>query len=124
MLELSKILMYEFWHDYLKPKYGKKKQNCVIWTQTVKTDYIYLDFVDVEARFDTSYYELERNSIERPLPKGKNGKVIGLMIDELGGKIMIRFVELRGKTYSFLTDNGSKNKKAKDTKKCVIKKKT
>ena len=46
------------------------------------------------------------------------------MIDELGGKIMIRFVELRGKTYSFLTDNGSKNKKAKDTKKCVIKKKT
>ena len=104
MLELSKILMYEFWHDYLKPKYGKKKQNCVIWTQTVKTDYIYLDFVDVEARFDTSYYELERNSIERPLPKGKNGKVIGLMIDELGGKIMTKFVELRGKTYSFVID--------------------
>ena len=38
----------------------KKKQNCVIWTQTVKTDYIYIDFVeDVEARFGTSYYELE-----------------------------------------------------------------
>ena len=105
MLELSKILMYEFWHDYLKPKYGKKKQNCVIWTQTVKTDYIYIDFVeDVEARFYTSYYELERNSIERPLPKGKNGKVIGLMVDELGGKIMTKFVELRGKTYSFVID--------------------
>ena len=60
ILELSKILMYEFWHDYLKPKYGKKKQNCVIWTRTVKTDYIYIDFIeDVEARFDTSYYELE-----------------------------------------------------------------
>ena len=118
MLELSKILMYEFWHDYLKPKYGKKKKkNCVIWTQIVKTDYIYIDFVeDVEARFDTSYYELEWNSIERPLPKGKNGKVIGLMIDELGGKIMTKFVELRGKTYSFLIDNGIENKKQKTQK--------
>ena len=34
ILELSKILMYEFWYDYVKPKYGEK-QNCVIWIQTV-----------------------------------------------------------------------------------------
>ena len=33
ILELSKILMYEFWYDYVKPKYGKKKQNCVIWIE-------------------------------------------------------------------------------------------
>ena len=48
---------------------------------------------DVET-FDTSNYELER-----PLPKGKYIKVIGLMRDELGGKIMTKFVGLRAKTY-------------------------
>ena len=37
----------------------------------------------------------------RPLPKGKNKKVIGLFKDELGGKIMKEFVELRAKTWSY-----------------------
>ena len=53
---------------------------------------------------------------------GKNKKVIGLMKDELGGKIITEFVTLRPKTYSFLTDGGKEDKKAKGTKKCVIKK--
>ena len=70
-----------------------------------------------------SNYELECNSIDRPLPKGKNKKVIGLMKDELGGKIMTKFVGLRAKTYSYLIDDGSEDKKAKGTKKCVIKRK-
>ena len=51
------------------------------------------------------------------MPKGKNKKVIGLMKDELGGKIMEEFVE----TYIHLKDNNDENKKAKGTKKCVIK---
>ena len=62
-------------------------------------------------------------SIETPLPKGKSKKVIGLMKDELGGKTMIKFVGLRTKTYSYLIDDGREDKKAKDTKKCVIKRK-
>ena len=45
------------------------------------------------------------------------------MKDELGGKIIMEFVTLRPKTYSFLTDDGKEVKKAKGTKKCVIKKK-
>ena len=57
-----------------------------------------------------------------PLPTGKNEKVIGLMKDELGGKIITEFVTLRPKTYSFLTDDGKEDKKAKGTKKCIIKK--
>ena len=57
-----------------------------------------------------------------PLPTGKNKKVIGLMKDELGGKIITEFVTLRPKTYSFLTDDGKEDKKAKGTKKCIIKK--
>ena len=53
---------------------------------------------------------------------GKNKKVIGLMKDELGGKIITEFVTLRRKTYFFLTDDGKEDKKAKGTKKCIIKK--
>ena len=65
-----------------------KKKNCVIWIQTVslytrKTHVIYKDTAeDVETRFNISNYELERNSTDRPLPKGKNKKVIGLKKDE------------------------------------------
>ena len=68
---------------------------------------------DVETRFDTSNYELEWNSIDRPLPKGKNKKLIALMKDELSGKIMKRFVEPRAKTYSYLKDEVDEDKKAK-----------
>ena len=90
----------------------------------IKTDDIYKDITeDVETRFDTSNYELECNSIERPFPKGKNLKVIELMKDELGGEIMIKFVGLRLKTYSYLIDDGSEDKKVKGTKKCVVKRK-
>ena len=48
--------------------------------------------------------------------------MIGLMKDALGGKIMTEFVALRPKTYSYLIDDGSNDKRAKGTKKCVIKK--
>ena len=44
------------------------------------------------------------------MPKRKNKKVIGLMKDELGGKIVIKFVELRAKTYSYLKHDGSEDK--------------
>ena len=86
--------MYEFWYDYVKPKYGENAKLCYMDTDSfivhVKTDDIYKDIAeDVETRFDTSSYELECNSIERPFQKGKNKKVIQLMRDELGGKIMI-----------------------------------
>ena len=51
---------------------------------------------DVKTRFDTSNYKLDR-----PLPKEKNKKVIGLMTDELVGKIMIKFLGLRAIPYSY-----------------------
>ena len=122
MLEISNTLMYEFWYDYMKPKYNDKVKLCYIDTDSfimkIKTNYFYKDIAsDVENRFDTSNYE-----VNRPLPTGKNKKIIGLMKDELGGKIITEFVTLRSKTYSFLTDDGKEDKKAKGTKKCIIKK--
>ena len=122
ILEISKILMYELWYDYMKPKYDNNVKLCYMDTDNfimdIKTNDFYKDIVDdVENRFDTTNYE-----VNRPLPMGKNKKVIGLMKDELGGKIITEFVTLRPKTYSYLTDDGKEDKKAKGTKKCVIKK--
>ena len=73
---------------------------------------------DIEKRFDTSNYD---NNNNRPLAIGMNKKVIGLLKDDLGGKIMTEFVGLRAKTYAYLVDDDSKHKKAKVTNKCVIK---
>ena len=118
ILEISKTLMYEFWYDYMKPKYNNDVKLCYMDTDSfimnIKTNDFYKDMAnDVENRYDTSNYE-----VNRPLPTGKNNE----MKDELGGKIITEFVTLRPKTYSFLTDDGKEDKKAKGTKKCVIKK--
>ena len=81
----------------------------------IKTKEFYKDIAqDAEERFDTSNCD-----VDRPLPKGKNKKVIGLMKDELGGGIITEFVALRSKTYSYMTDELIE---MKGTKKCVIKK--
>ena len=122
ILEISKILMYEFWYDYMKPKYNDKVKLCYMDTDSfimnIKTNDFYKDISnDLENRFDTSNYE-----VNRPLPTGKNKKVIGLVKDELGGMIIMEFITLRPKAYSFITDNGKEDKKAKGTKKCIIKK--
>ena len=58
---------------------------------------------------------------KRPLPIDKNKEVISLFKDELRGKIIIEFVGLRAKTYAYLMDDDSEHKKAKGTKKCVLK---
>ena len=113
--------MYEFWYEYMKPKYGENVKLCYMDTDSfimhIKTEGFYKDIADdVEKRFDTSNYE-----INRPLPIGKNKKVIGLMKDELGGNIVTEFVALRPKSYSYLTEDCKEDKKAKGTKKCVIK---
>ena len=113
--------MYEFSYDYIKPKYGNDVKLCYMDTDSfimsIKTNDFYKDIAnDVEKRVDTSNYE-----VNRPLPTGKNKKVIGLMKDELGGKIITESVTLRPKTYSYLINDCKEDKKAKGTKNCVIK---
>ena len=114
--------MYEFWYEYMKPKYNDNVRLCYMDTDSfvmhIKTNDFYKDIAnDVECNFDTSNYE-----IKRPLPIGKNKKVIGLMKEELGGKIITEFIALRRKTYSYLTDNDKIDKKAKEKKKVCNKK--
>ena len=63
ILDLSITVMYEFWYDYVKPKYGEKAKLCYMDTDSfivhVKTDDIYKDIAeDVQTKFDTSNYEL------------------------------------------------------------------
>ena len=122
ILGISKILMYEFWYDYMKPKYNDNIRLCYMDTDSfitnIKTNDFYKDISDdVDNRFDTSNYE-----VKRPLPIGKNKEVIGLMKDELAGEIITEFIALRPKSYSHLTENDKIDKKAKGTKKCIIKK--
>ena len=72
----------------------------------------------MENRFDTSGYSKDKN---RPLPIGKNKKVIGLMKDELGRKIMTEFVALRTKMYAYRKiDKKVQKKCCKGTKKCLV----
>ena len=131
ILEISKILMYEFWYDSMKPKYNDNIRLCYMDTDSfvmhIKTNDFYKHIAsDLENRFDTSNYKVNTSEpsalARRPLPTRENKKIIGLMKDELGGKTIKEFVTLRPKTYSFLTDDGKEDKKAKGTKKCIIKK--
>ena len=118
ILEISKTLIYEFWYYYIKPKYQDNSKLCYMDTDSfiiyIKTEDVYEDIPnDAKKWFDTSNYS---DGDKRPLPRGMNKKVIGLMKDELGGKIMTEFVKLRPKTYSHLMDDGSEHKRAKEQK--------
>ena len=102
--------MYESWYEYIKPKYVNNVKLCYMDTDCfimhIKTEDFYEDIADdVEKRFNTSNHECNR-----PFPKTKSKKVIGLMKDELGGKIIIELAPLRPKTYSYLADDGNSKK--------------
>ena len=93
ILDISKTLMYEFWYDYIKPKYGGRAKLCYMDTGSfiihIITEEFCEDIADeVERWFDTSNYDKDDKI---PLPIGKNKKVIGLMKDDLGGKLMKKF---------------------------------
>ena len=103
ILDLSKIIMYEFHYNYMVPKYGEKLNLCYMDKDSliynIETGDFYKDIAnDIPNRFDASGY-----LPNRPLPIGLKKKVIGLMKDELGGEIMEEFITLRPKMYSYRT---------------------
>ena len=118
ILDISKMLMYEFWYDYLQPKYQDKEKLCYMDTDSFVIHIRNKDFYkyianDVKKCFDTSNYD---KGDKRTFPIGENKKVIGFFKDELGEKIMKEFVGLRAKTYAYLMDDYSEEKKDKEIK--------
>ena len=82
ILDIGKTLMSEFWYDFIKPKHQDKEKICFMDTESlvihIKTEDFYEDIAnDVEKWFDTSNYD---ENDKRPLPIGKNKKVIGLFL--------------------------------------------
>ena len=121
ILDLSKLVMYEFHYDHIKPKYNSNLQLCYIDMDSlvyhIKTDDFYADITeDVKERFDTSSHHSDR-----PLPVGLNKKVIRLMKDEMGREIIEEFVALRPKLYSYRKSGREEGKKCKGIKKGVVK---
>ena len=91
----------------------------IILNESINTMQNYANCRWCWKKFDSSNYE-----IKRPLPIEKNKKVVGLIKDELSGKITTRFVGVRPKKYSYLIDHGTDDKTAKWTKKMCNKTKT
>ena len=93
--------MYEFWYYNIKPKYQDNAKLSYVDTDSfifyIKTEDVYEDIAgDIETkRFERWNYE-----VNRPLLIGKNKKVIGLMKNELGEKVMTKYVALRPQIYS------------------------
>ena len=68
LLDISKTLMYEFWYDYIKSKYGNRAELCYTDTDSfviyIKTEDFYEDIANnVEKWFDTSTYDENNNSL-------------------------------------------------------------
>ena len=123
ILDLSKTLMYDFHYNYIKKKYGDKAK--LLFTDTdslmyeIKTEDFYKDISgDVKDKFDTSDYPPNHPS---GIPTGCNKKVLGMLKDEAGGKIIDEFVGLRAKLYSYKMFEGKESKKCKGVKKSVVK---
>ena len=118
ILELSKILMYDFHFDYVKNKYDNKSR--LLFTDTdslmseIKTEDVYEDFSSDKEKFDFSNYSSKSKYYDN-----SNKLVIGKMKDETGGVAIEELVGLKPKMYLFLGDN-SEHKKAKGANKNVV----
>jgi hypothetical protein len=129
ILDLSKLLMYEFHYDHIKPLYGDKAK--LLFTDTdslcyeIQTDDVYEDMLKYKDKFDFSEYPEDHKCFDLT-----NKKVIGKMKDEAKGQIITEFIGLRPKLYSFIIEGDEaelkklelkpENKKAKGIKKIVI----
>ena len=96
VLDISKTLMYEFYYNYLKPKYGDKIKLCYMDTDSfifyVETNDFFEDIKDdIHDWFDTSKIN---NKLDRPIPIGINEGILGMFKDELKGQGMTEFISL------------------------------
>ena len=119
VLQISILVINKFSYDNVKPKYREETKLCYVVTDSfivyMKAEDIYPDIENhLEKRLDTSNFELQR-----PSNIVKKQKVIGLIKNKLGEKIMGEFAVLIPKTYSYLTDDLDGNKKKQKKEKSV-----
>lgn len=126
ILDISKVVMYEYYYDFLKPKYGANIKMAYTDTDSfvmqIFTDDFYQDMKQNLEYYDTSEYP-ENNIYQIPRV---NKKVPGLFKDELKSTVITAFVGLRSKMYTVRTVEFGKEKyedmkKAKGTKKYLLK---
>ena len=119
ILELSKVLMYEFHFDYIKNKYGNNSR--LLFTGTgslmyeIKTEDIYGDFSNNKEMFDFSNYSTKSKYYDN-----SNKLVIDKMTDETAGVAIEEFVKLKPKMYLCLVDGNSEHKKAKGVNRNIV----
>ena len=112
ILDLSKTIMYEFHYNYIKKKLLFTDTDSLMYE--IKTEDFYKDISeDVKDRFDTSDYPPDHPS---GIPTGCNKKVLGVFKDELAGKYIEEFVELRAKLYSYKMFEGEESEIVKSVK--------
>ena len=120
VLDLSKVLMYDFHYNTIKKRCNDKSK--LLFTDTdslcyeFKTDDIYEDMKDDKQLYDFSDYPKEHSLYDI-----SNKKVIGKFKDETSSKIITEFVGLRAKMYAFKIDDNHESKKAKGIKRLVVK---
>jgi hypothetical protein len=124
ILDVSKNLMYDFHYNYIKKKYGNHAKLLMTDTDSlmyeIETEDFYEDIRgDVSEKFDTSNYEEDHRS---SIGSQANKKKIGMMKDEVGGRIIEEVIGLRAKLYSIKFGDGEERKRCKGVKKSVVKK--
>ena len=106
ILELSKLLMYEFFYNLLIPKWGDDVEilyyDTDAYVLNIKTEDVYKDLETMKEYFDFYDYNLETSPItfENENEKNYNKKVIGKFKDELNGEIMSEWAAIRSKCYA------------------------
>ena len=110
VLDLSKLLMYQFHYDYMRPRYGNDAR--LMFTDTdslaysVKTEDIFADMLERPDLFDFSKYPKDMVTLDgRPMHNGANGDVPGKFKDELKGSVMTEFVGNRAKSYAYAKES-------------------
>ena len=103
ILDLSKLHMYSFFYDVLKPKYGEKVNLAYTDTDSfirhTETEDIYTDFNNLQEHMDFSDYPPDHPNFNKA-----NKKVLGKFKDEVNGKVISEFVGLKPKMYAFNID--------------------
>ena len=119
ILELSKVLMYEFHYDYIKNKYGTNSGLLFIYTDSlmyeIKAEDVYEDFSNNKEMFDLSNYSTKSKYYDN-----SNKLVVGKMKDKTAGVSIEEFVGLKPKMYLHLVNDNSENKKEKRVNRNVV----